>query len=163
MNNSSTAKQAGLFWPLVVGEEEFGQITSQMLSTTIAPGNSAEVLIHWVGILVGKWQPVWPDRRDEETCCVGEITKLTICGDGDICIYIKPNAACLAANPGLLAPSNKGVLVCELPWARRDGFKLILPRLEKGKTIGVCGYAVIDGGHGGHHELHSVTSIDLHP
>lgn len=163
MNNSSTLMQAGPFWPLVVLEEEFDQFTSEMLSTTVAPGNPVEVFVHWVGILAGKWKPVWPEKRDEETCCVGEITRLTISGDGDICFYIKPSAECLEANPGLLAASNKGELVCELPWARRDGFKLVLPRLKKGNTIGVCGYAVIDGGHGGQHELHSVTSIDLHP
>jgi len=162
MSKIATSKQAGPLWPLIVGEEEFNQITSGMLSSTIPPGNSVETLWHWIAIAYGKWTPVGP--RDKQRCCTGEITKLTICGDGDISVYLKPSAECGEDCAELLAPGGEQTeLVCELPWASREPFTDILPKLAKGMCIEICGYHVRDGGHGGQYELHTITSIDPYP
>ena len=159
MKPKIASMQAGPAWPLVIYEEEFDQFTSDMLSTTIAPGNPVEVFFHWIFTVTGKWKPVFPDDPNSQRCCTGEITKLSVCGDGDICIYIKPSEKCGTDCTELLAPKQTE-LVCELPWSRRDPHTEILPKLKKGDCVEICGYPVIDGGHGGHHELHDIVTID---
>jgi hypothetical protein len=154
-----TARQQGETWleidgDLVSGEVPVDKITDEMLDHDHC-GNPWEIWWHLFFIRCRKWVPVEPARRNETPCLIGTVKELALCGDGDICIEVTPDAP----YAGMMRPGQT-TIECELPWAKRnDGFRMTLTRLRVGTRVEICGYHVVDRGHDGNHELHPVTGL----